>query len=360
MAAKRRKPEGPGFGDASGSNVTEYLGAAERAHEVERQMEAGERLIDVAVDAIDRSPYQARVQFDPDELAALGEDIRASGLNNPVTVRLKLDGRYEMVAGERRWLAAQKAGLTHVMARVRPLDDFDAHLIGVSENNQRASLSPWEKAVEAAELLQHAKASGKPSTQRDLARYLNRNVAIVNQQLAIASAITMDLLARAKVSPDDVCQLPHETLHRIAKLSTTQRPRALKEALRTQQARKTATNGEAGSPSSTPATEAAPADRWTRFWERGGFQVHVRKPLRDLDPERAQKYIQDLLPGIGGLAARAAERDGGDPVVRWEHEHGRLLFVRPPEEMSEGEREAAREALASLLESLDGASRSKR
>jgi ParB/RepB/Spo0J family partition protein len=337
------------------------LGAAERAHEMERQMEAGERLVDVPVDAIDRSPYQARVQFDPDELAALGEDIRENGLNHPVTVRLKLDGRYELVAGERRWLSAQKVGLTHILARVRPLDDFDAHLIGVSENNQRASLSPWEKAVEAAELLQHAKAAGKPTAQRDLARYLNRNVAVVNQQLAIASAVTMDLLARAKVSPDDVCQLPHETLHRIAKLSPTQRPRALKEALRTQQARKTATNGEAGAATSAPtASEAAPTDRWTRFWERGGFQVHVRKPLRDLEPERAQKYIQDLLPGIGGLAARAAEGDGRDPVVRWEHEHGHLLFVRPPEEMSEGEREAAREALVRLLESLDGMSRSSR
>lgn len=353
MATKRRRPEGPGFGELGGSNVTEYLGAAERTQELERQLEAGERLVEVPVDQIDRSPYQARVQFDPEELAALGEDIRESGLNHPITVRSKVDGRYELVSGERRWLAVQKVGLTHVLARVRPLDDFDAHLIGVSENNQRANLSPWEKSTEAAELLQHAKAAGRPHAQRDLARYLNRNVAIVNQQLAIAGAITIDLLARAKLSPDDICQLPHETLHRIAKLSPTQRPRALKEAIRTQQARRAPSNGEAGSSSHVLTTDRGDADRWTRFWERGGFQVHVRKPLRDLEPERAERYIQDLLPGIGGLAARAAEGDGNPGVVRWEHEQGQLLFVRPPEQMSEEERNAARDALRYLLGSLD-------
>jgi ParB/RepB/Spo0J family partition protein len=350
MATKRRKPEGPGFGEVGGSNVTEYLGRAERTQELERQLEAGERLIDVPVDLIDRSPYQARVQFDPEELDALAEDIRTNGLNNPITVRSKLDGRYELVAGERRWLASQRAGLTHVTARERPLDDFDAHLIGVSENNQRADFSPWEKAIEAAELLQHAKASGRPYTQRDLARYLNRNVAIVNQQLAIAGAVTLDLLARANVNAGDVCQLPHETLHRIAKLSATQRPRALKEAIRTQQARRSTSTGDSAS---AAAPEPSSADRWTRLWERGGFQVHVRKPLKDLDPGRAEKYIQDLLPGIGGLAARAAEGEDGSGVARWDHEQGRLLFLRPAERMSKGERQAAREALEDLLESLE-------
>lgn len=349
MATKRRKPEGPGFGEVGGSNVTEYLGRAEQAQELERQLEAGERLIDVPVDLIDRSPYQARVQFDPEELDALAEDIRANGLNNPITVRSKLDGRYELVAGERRWLASQRAGLTHVTARERPLDDFDAHLIGASENNQRADFSPWEKSIEAAELLQHAKASGRPHAQRDLARYLNRNVAIVNQQLAIAGAVTLDLLARANVNAGDVCQLPHETLHRIAKLSATQRPRALKEAIRTQQARKSSSNGEPAA----RAGEPGPTDRWTRLWERGGFQVHVRKPLRDLEPGRAEKYIQDLLPGIGALAARASEGEDASGVARWDHEQGRLLFLRPPERMSAEEREAAREALTELMELLE-------
>lgn len=353
MAAKRRRPEGPGFGALGGSNLSEYIGYAERAQEAGRRVEAGERLMDIPAAEIDRSPYQARVQFGAEELNALAEDIRANGLNNPITVRSKLDGRYELVAGERRWLAAQLAGLEHVTARVRPLDDFDAHLIGVSENNQRADFSPWEKSLEVAELQQHAKAAGRPHAQRDLARYVNRNVAIVNQQLAIAGAVTVELLTRAGVNAGDVCQLPHETLHRIAKLSPTQRPRALKEAIRSQQARR-GTAGAAGGAGERAAARADGADRWQRYWEQGGFQLHIRRPLRDLEPERAEKYLQELLPGIGGLASRAAAGDGG-ALVQWEHEQGRLLFVRPVERMSAAEREAARAELSGLLERLHGA-----
>jgi ParB/RepB/Spo0J family partition protein len=308
---------------------------------------------------IDRSPYQARVEFDAEELTALGEDIKENGLNHPITVRGKIDGRYELVAGERRWLAVQRIGLTNVTARVRHLDDSAAHLIGVSENNQRAYLSPWEMSVEASELLQHAREAAQPHTQRDLARYLNRNAAIVNQQLAIARAITTDLLAAAKVTPADLSQLPHVTLHRIAKVSPPRRPRALREAIRMQRPRTnpTMTNSETGvPPDPIPAAKSTPADRWTELWEQGGFQLQVRKPLRDLDPVRAEKYIQQLLPGIGGLAARVAERDSGEAVIRWEHEHGRLIFVRSPERMTEAERDVARESLEHLHESLRTAS----
>jgi len=354
MRPKRRKPDGSGFGEGGGSNVAEYIGLAERVHDAERQLEAGERIIPVRVDQIDRSPYQTRVDFDSDELKALAADIRANGLSQPVTLRTKADGRYELVAGERRWRAVELAGLETVEARVRDLDDFDSHLIGVSENNQRANLSPWEKALEALELRQHAKAAGRPHAQRDLARYLNRNVAIVNQQIAIARAITVDRLDPANVDARDVCQLPHETLHRIAKLPQPKRPGGLRDAVRRQQARKPAAGAIVrGKALSTPPDE--PVDRWTRFWEQGGFQVHIRKPLRDLDPVKAQSYIQDLLPGIGALAARAALENGGSSVVHWEHGHGRLVFIRPAELLSVEERNATKEALARIIADLDPA-----
>lgn len=62
------------------------------------------------------------------------------------------------------------------------------------------------------------------------------------------------------------------------------------------------------------------------MWETGGFHVHIRKPLRDVEPRKAQKYLQDLLPGICGLAERAAQADGVSAAVRWEHEHGRVVL----------------------------------
>ena len=349
MRPTRHKPDGTGFGEGGGSNVADYIALTDRANDTEQQLEAGERIIRVQVDQIDRSPYQTRVDFDSDELNALAEDIRANGLSHPVTLRPKLDGRHELVAGERRWRAVQLARLEKVDARIRELEDFDAHLIGVSENNQRANLSAWEKALEALELQRHAKAADRPHAQRDLARYLNRNVAIVNQQLAIAGAITVEELDRANVHSHDVCRLPHETLHRIAKLARPERPTGLMNAIRGQKPQP----GVEAKPNASFASRNEPADRWTRLWEHGGFQLHIRKPLRDIAPTKALNYIQDLMPGIGALAARAAQENGGRPVICWEHEQGRLLFTRPTAQLTSEERNATKEALRLIISDLD-------
>lgn len=360
MSGRRRRPTGPGFGERGGSDVGAYVTASEHAWEAVRQVETGERLAQVHVEQIDRSPYQVRVNIDSGELKALTRDVKEHGLNQPITLRPKPDGRYELIAGERRWLAAKDAGLETVEARIRELGDFDAHLVGISENNQRADLSPWEKAIEALRLRDHAAGIDRPHAQRDLARYLNRNVAIVNQQLAIARTITANLIGRANLSHRDVCALPHETLHRIAKLKPDRRGAALEEAVRAQQvpktiARATPASEERPAPSAngTSEDESQPSDRWTRLWEHGGFQVSIRKPLRDIDPGRAQKYIEELLPGIGGLAARAAEEDSTGPLIEWEHVHGKLLFVGPTKTLQPETRAAARKVLTRMLNELE-------
>jgi ParB/RepB/Spo0J family partition protein len=281
MAFERRRPAGPGFAANGGTNVEDYMRLAGGGHDVDQSESEGERIVCVPLDRVDRSPYQVRVEFDDEELRALADDIRRSGLNQPVTLRTKPDGRFELVAGERRWLAARLAGLDSVDARIRELDDFEAHVVGVSENNQRADLSPWEKSLETFELQKHAEVANRPRTQRDLATHLNRNLATVNQQLAIARAISTEFISKANVRPVDVCRLTHEALHRIARLGDRQRAKALRAAIRTRNAASNpvvsppnATNGGTTSPSAAP-TE----DRWTRLWEHGGFLLHVRKPL---------------------------------------------------------------------------------
>lgn len=351
MTARRRKPRRAGFGEEGGSNVAEYMGLAERGRRSELELEADHRIVPVQVDLIDPSPHQTRVDFDPDELKALADDIKTNGLSQAVTLRRKPDGRYELVAGERRWRAARLGGLETVHARVRDLDDFAAHLIGVSENNQRANLSPWEKALEALELQRHAEAEGRPHAQRDLARYLNRNVSVVNQQLAIARTITLEAAGLANVSARDLCQLPHQTLHRIAKLPPPERPDGLADTVGKRGARNPAPGTDAGG-TPPPALPDEPADRWTRLWEHGGLKLHIRKPLRDLDPAKARSYLEDLVPGVGALAVRAAQENGGSPVVRWEHERGRLVFIRPAEQLDAEERSAAREALRRMIADL--------
>lgn len=345
MAGPRTKRQriGGGLGLSGGSNVEEYREAADRVLAAERP-EPGERIVAVPVDRIDRSPYQAREEFDPAELDTLAADIDEHGVTNPITLRPRHGGRYELVAGERRWLAAQRAGHATVPARVREVDDFEAHLIGVSENSQRMDLSPYEQALEVLELQKHARGLGRPASQRDLGRYFRRDVARINHQLQIAAQLPREVLADAGVTVSDVCILPRETLLRIAKLPEAARPRALREAIRMQglrRVREDAAEAGADDIQTEPAADAPPQpvpDRWTRFWEEGGFQVQVRKPLRDLPPGRARKYIDEIVPAFVGLAARAA---ADAPVQAWEHERGRVLFIRPDVELSDADRHAA-------------------
>lgn len=350
--AKKREKVGGGLGlGATTSNVEEYQEVARQAERLQAAVRQGEAIIEVPVDLIDRSPYQARIDFDDAELASLAADIARNGVHQPITVRPKLDNRFELVAGERRWLASQRAKRDTVPARVREITDFQAHLIGISENNQRANLSAWEKALEARELLQHAKAAGEPHAQRDLAGYLNRNLQAINHELKIAEAIDRELIAMANVKIVDVCALPRETLHRIATLPVPKRPRGLREAIRLHQlSRGGAGSGPAASAQATAATAPKPADhdRLREYWDRGGFQVQIRRPLSTLAPKRARKYLDDLLPGFVGLTRRLGEA----AIHTLDHPEAQVLVLKAPGSMSPEDRDATRQELQRVLDQL--------
>jgi ParB family transcriptional regulator, chromosome partitioning protein len=101
----------------------------------------------VPIDLIRPGSFQARRYFDPKALQELAGSIRESGVVSPVVVRSKAPG-YELLAGERRWRAAQLAGLHEVPAIVRDdLSDAEALVVGLIENLQRESLTPMETAA---------------------------------------------------------------------------------------------------------------------------------------------------------------------------------------------------------------------
>jgi ParB family chromosome partitioning protein len=108
--------------------------------------EAGESLLTLDIDLVSPSPDQPRKSFDPDELQALARSIAEQGVISPVVVR-EHKGRYELVAGERRWRAAQLAGLRAVPAIVRNLTRPKALEVALVENIQRAQLNPIEEAL---------------------------------------------------------------------------------------------------------------------------------------------------------------------------------------------------------------------
>lgn len=107
---------------------------------------AAEGLQLIGVSKIQPSPFQPRRNFDEAALVRLADSIRQSGMMQPVLVR-KSGGGYELVAGERRWRAAQKAGLSAVPAIVRELSDEDSAQFALVENVQREDLNPIERAL---------------------------------------------------------------------------------------------------------------------------------------------------------------------------------------------------------------------
>ena len=103
-------------------------------------------LAHLEVDQIHPNPKQPRKRFEGEAVSGLAESIKAQGLIQPVVVRPRLEGGYELIAGERRWRAAREAGIATVPAVVREADDRDTLLLGLVENVAREDLSPIEEA----------------------------------------------------------------------------------------------------------------------------------------------------------------------------------------------------------------------
>ena len=110
-------------------------------------------LAHLPVETIHPNPRQPRKRFDQEATSALAESIRTQGLVQPVVVRPRSAGGFELIAGERRWRAAQEAGLPTVPALVRAADDRDTLLLGLVENVAREELSSVEEARAYALLL---------------------------------------------------------------------------------------------------------------------------------------------------------------------------------------------------------------
>ena len=101
----------------------------------------------LSVDVLQPGKYQPRTRMDPGSLEELAESIKAQGLIQPISVRPVGKGRFEIIAGERRWRAAQIAGLTHVPVLIREVPDDAALAMSLIENIQREELNPLEEAA---------------------------------------------------------------------------------------------------------------------------------------------------------------------------------------------------------------------
>ncbi len=199
---------------------------------------SGEELLDIDIDLIDPNPEQPRGKYNEEKLEELAQSIKSNGLVQPLLLRRIANGRYQIVAGERRWRAAQRAGLTRVSAVVRNIPDSKLLELALVENIQRQELNPIEEAQAYQRLIQ-----GFNLTQEEVAQRVGKERSSVANYLrllrlpdAIRGLLESEQLsmghARALLSLDSVEQqerLANEIIHR--KLSVRETEQAVKRII---------------------------------------------------------------------------------------------------------------------------------
>ena len=131
------------------------------------------------IEMIHQSPYQPRQAMQPEALETLAASIRQQGVVQPIVVR-KLAGEYQLIAGERRWRAAQQAGLQEIPAVIKSVSDQEAAAIALIENLQREDLNPLEEAQAFANLIQKFEL-----THQEVGEIVGRSRAAVSNSLRL-------------------------------------------------------------------------------------------------------------------------------------------------------------------------------
>lgn len=168
---------------------------------LEKKVEAD---LHIPVDSIDANPFQPRSNFDTQALEELASSIRKLGIVQPLTVRESADGRYQLIAGERRLRAARIAGLTHVPAYIRTADDQAMLELALVENIQREDLDAVEVAISFQRLIEECRLTQEQLSERvgkqrsTVANYLRLlklpaeiQLGIRNKQLTMGHARTL-------------------------------------------------------------------------------------------------------------------------------------------------------------------------
>jgi ParB family chromosome partitioning protein len=151
----------------------------------------------LSLDSVRPNPKQPRRDFDPEALERLAQSIRSAGLMQPIVVRPQDDGGFILVAGERRWRAAQLIGLGELPAIVRDLDDRTAAQLALVENLQREDLNPIERAEAFRRLIDDF-----GLTHQDIAEHVGLDRSSVSNHLRLLELDqdTMDALRTGRLS----------------------------------------------------------------------------------------------------------------------------------------------------------------
>lgn len=274
---------------------------------VRLEPEPGEKIQQVNLASIVPSPLQPRKDFARDALAELVESIRQHGIIQPLVVRV-VAGRHELIAGERRWRAAQEAGLTQAPVITRVATDLEVLELSLIENLQRADLNPIEEAQAYARL-----AGEFGMRQEDIAQKVGRSRAAVANSMRLLDLhqqvqawLTQGLISvgHAKVllalkEPEEQLAVAETILRRSATVRATERLVARQlGGTRPRRRRQTA---------ATAVTSATIGDLQNRLQEHLGTRVTVHHGEKRGRIEIEYYGNDDLQRVLGALGLPANE-----------------------------------------------------
>ena len=242
-------------------------------------------LAQLPVDAIHANPRQPRRRFEPEATTGLASSIKQQGLLQPIVVRPRAAGGYELIAGERRWRAAREAGIELLPALIREADDRDTLLLALVENVAREQLSPVEEARAYASLVDEFELS-----LGDVAERVGRSKSSVSNRLRLLELPeeVLWMVARGELTEGHaraVLSLPdHDARKKLAK-------RIARDGMSVRAAEKAAQDGGAARrPRAAPAIDPALAERARGAAERltglparvsaGKLEIHFGEELR--------------------------------------------------------------------------------
>lgn len=268
--------------DSAGSSDSGAAGAAMAASPTTG-------LSSVSIAAIEPLPGQPRTRFDDDALTELAASIAVRGVIQPIIVTPLGNDKYRLVAGERRWRAAQKAQLHEIPAIVRDLDEADVMAIALIENLQREDLNPVEEARAYQRLAEH-----QDMTQAEIAKLVDKSrshVANIQRLLGLPDDV-LDLVEEGSLSMGHARALiGHEHAGDLAR-------RAVSKKLSVREVEKLAKNGGEGS--ETARRQARPS----------------RDPAKDADIAAVQSHLEEFL-GLSVKIKTDTDPRSGTVTIRY-------------------------------------------
>lgn len=224
----------------------------------------GAELIEIPISALEANPHQPRVHFDEETLTDLAASIAEIGVLQPVLVRRVGDGQYQLIAGERRWRAAKRAGLATIPAIVRLTDDMASMEQALVENLHRQDLTPLEEAAAYQQLIEdfglthEALASRVGKSRPSISNALRLLALPAAVQSLIADGRLSAGHAKALLGTPDRAYQEHLARRAVDEGWTV---RAVEEAVRQRQGGATPTAGSAEADDGDPGPAPAPVTR---------------------------------------------------------------------------------------------------